>query len=113
MKTHESDLQIVCVKWFRLQYPNAIIAAIPNGGKRSAITASILKDEGVLAGMPDLIIPCARKGYNGLFIEMKYGKNRLSPSQIEVMIKLRKEGYLTAVCYTFDEFERTCNEYLG
>ena len=113
MKTHESDLQIVCVKWFRLQYPNAIIAAIPNGGKRNAITASILKDEGVLAGMPDLIIPCARKGYNGLFIEMKYGKNRLSPSQIEVMIKLRKEGYLTAVCYTFDEFVELCNEYLG
>ena len=113
MKTHESDLQIVCVKWFRMQYPNAIIAAIPNGGKRSAITASILKDEGVLAGMPDLIIPCARKGYNGLFIEMKYGKNRLSPNQIEVMIKLRKEGYLTAVCYNFDEFEKVCNEYLG
>ena len=113
MKTHESDLQIVCVKWFRLQYPNAIIAAIPNGGKRSAITASILKNEGVLAGMPDLIIPCARKGYNGLFIEMKYGKNRLSPSQIQIMIKLRQEGYRSEVCYTFDEFVELCNEYLG
>ena len=113
MKTQESDLQIMCVKWFRMQYPNTVIASIPNGGKRNVITASILKQEGALAGMPDLIIPCARKGYNGLFIEMKFGKNRLSPNQIEVMIKLRQEGYLTAVCYTFDEFVELCNEYLG
>lgn len=95
-----------------MQYPNTIIAAIPNGGKRSAITASILKDEGVLAGMPDLIIPCARKGYNGLFIEMKYGKNRLSANQVEVIEKLKQEGYKVEVCYTFDEFVKVCNEYL-
>lgn len=112
MKTQESNLQIQCVKWFRLKYPNTIIAAIPNGGKRNAITASILKQEGVLAGMPDLIICCARNGFNGLFIEMKFGKNRLSESQLLMMIKLRGEGYKTEVCYTFDEFERVCNEYL-
>ena len=112
MKTQESNLQIQCVKWFRLQYPNVIIAAIPNGGKRNAITASILKQEGVLAGMPDLIVCCDKNGYNGLFIEMKYGKNKLSANQVEVIGKLKQEGYKVEVCYTFDEFVKVCNEYL-
>ena len=112
MKTQESNLQIQCVKWFRLQYPNVIIAAIPNGGKRNSITASILKQEGVLAGMPDLIVCCAKNGYSGLFIEMKFGKNKLSANQVEVIGKLKQEGYKVEVCYTFDEFVKVCNEYL-
>lgn len=112
MKTQESNLQISCVKWFKLQYPNTIIAAIPNGGKRNAITASILKQEGVLAGMPDLMICCAKNGYNGLFIEMKFGKNKLSSNQVEIIEKLRQENYKVEVCYTFDEFVKVCNEYL-
>ena len=112
MKTQESNLQIQCVKWFRLQYPNVIIASIPNGGKRNSITASILKQEGVLAGMPDLIVCCAKNGYSGLFIEMKFGKNKLSANQVEVIGKLKQEGYKVEVCYTFDEFVKVCNEYL-
>ena len=44
------------VSWFRLQYPHYIIAAIPNGGQRSALEAKIMKGEGVLAGFSDLII---------------------------------------------------------
>ena len=112
MKTQESNLQIQCVKWFRLQYPNVIIASIPNGGKRNSITASILKQEGVLSGMPDLIVCCAKNGYNGLFIEMKFGKNKLSANQVEVIEKLKQEVYKVEVCYTFDEFVKVCNEYL-
>ena len=112
MKTQESNLQIQCVKWFRLQYPNVIIASIPNGGKRNAITASILKQEGVLAGMPDLIVCCAKNGYSGLFVEMKFGKSKLSANQVEVIEKLKQEGYKVEVCYTFDEFVKVCNEYL-
>lgn len=43
----ESQIQIQMVKWFRLQYPRYIIAAIPNGGQRSALEAKIMKGEGV------------------------------------------------------------------
>ena len=71
MRTQESNLQIQCFKWFRLQYPNVIIASIPNGGKRNSITASILKQEGVLAGMPDLIVCCAKNGYSGAIVTGK------------------------------------------
>ena len=113
MKTQESNLQIQCVKWFRLQYPNVIIASIPNGGKRNAITASILKQEGVLAGMPDLIVCCAKNGYSGLFIEMKYGKNRLTDEQKEFGDYVNKQGYCTAVAYSAEEAIEIIDDYLS
>ena len=76
MKNLESKLQILCVKWFRLQFPNVLIFSIPNGGQRNLITAKILKAEGTVAGVADLQILKAKKGYNGLFIEMKQLKKK-------------------------------------
>lgn len=112
MKNEESKLQIECVKWFGLQYPKHIIAAIPNGGKRSKITAGIMKQEGVLKGMPDLIVPHPNGTYCGLFIEMKYGKNKASKEQKELISKLTENGYKVEICYSIDEFMKVCNEYL-
>ena len=46
----EHDLQVVCVEWFRYQYPRLTMRlfAVPNGGYRDRKTASKLKDEGVV-----------------------------------------------------------------
>ena len=43
----ESQIQIQMVKWFRLQYPRYIIAAIPNGGQRSALESEKEKDKAI------------------------------------------------------------------
>ena len=48
---------------------------VPNGGKRDAATAVALKRQGVKAGVPDIVLPAARAGYHGLYIELKAGKN--------------------------------------
>ena len=68
MKQPEHILQVNCVNYFRLRYPKGLIYAIPNGGQRNVIVASKMKAEGVLSGVPDLHIPIAKKGYNGLYI---------------------------------------------
>lgn len=54
----ESDLQIKCVQWFRLTYPKLryLLFSVPNGGLRSLRTAQMLKAEGALAGVSDLIL---------------------------------------------------------
>jgi hypothetical protein len=111
MKNQESRFQQACVTWFRLQYPNKIIFAIPNGSKRNIITATILKREGVLKGIPDLFIAEPMYNYSGLFIEMKHGKNKPSKEQVEIMDKLRQRGYKVELCYTFDSFVRIVNDY--
>ena len=79
---------------------------------RNATVAAKMKAEGVLSGVPDLHLPLARKGYHGLYIEMKVGKNKTTDNQNAVMQALEKQGYKCSVCYTFEEFMKTINEYI-
>lgn len=109
----ESILQSQCVTWFKIQYPKEVIFAIPNGGKRNVVEAAKMKGEGVLAGVADLFIMSSKNGYNGLFVEMKFGRNNISPLQKEFIQLARDKGYKVEVCYTFDEFTKTINNYFN
>jgi len=110
----EHDLQVQCVRWFNLQYPNIKIWATPSGGKRDLVTASRLKAEGVIRGVPDLSILAARHGKHMMWVEMKNGKKgRVSPEQKEMIDTLNNEGHHAVVCRTFEEFVKEVNEYLN
>jgi hypothetical protein len=114
MKNIEHSIQAGCVKWFRYQYPRNLIYAIPNGGLRNKVVAAKLKAEGVLSGVPDLHIPVAKKGYHGLFIEMKKDAKtevKKGGTQDIVMESLREAGYMCAVAHSFDEFREIVNDY--
>lgn len=109
----EHDLQVSCVRWFRYQFPNEIIMAIPNGGYRTAKTAAIMKAEGQMAGIPDLFIAAARGGKHGLWIEMKNGKaGRLSPIQKEVHERLQNQGYQVEVVRNDIAFRDIVTKYI-
>ena len=110
-KQSEHEIQVACVNWFRYQYPKAIIYAIPNGSQRNIIVASKLKAEGVLAGVPDLHIPISNGSYNGLYIELKAGKNKPTDNQITIMEKLQNEGNKCVVCWSLDEFMQEVKDY--
>lgn len=72
---HEEQREFVA--WFRRQYPDVRIFAIPNGGSRSQREGGRFKLEGVSAGVPDLYIPAWRA-----WLEMKRQKGgSLSPEQ--------------------------------
>ena len=109
-KHRESKLQQACVRWFRLQYPQYLIVAIPNGGQRSAVEAAIMKAEGVTAGMPDLMIMVNSHVF---FIEMKYGKNKATDNQISIHKKLSSLGFEICICYSFDDFYKCVNTYIN
>lgn len=85
---------------------------IPNGGSRNLKEAANLKKQGVRAGVPDLDLPVARKGYHGLRIELKFGKNDLSVNQKRWLEFLRDQGYATAVCYGWKEAVGVICRYL-
>lgn len=108
---NESQLQIECVNWFRLNYPNKIIYAIPNGGSRNKIEAVKMKREGILSGVPDLCTPEPSNGFNSLYIEMKFGKNKPSKNQLEVIENLRLNGNFVQVCWTKKEFMDCVKNY--
>lgn len=90
-----------------------LMFAIPNGGKRSLVTAAMLKATGVKAGVPDICLPVARGGYHGLYIELKRIRGgRVSPDQQEWIRKLNEQGYLAIVCKGFYEAQWNITAYL-
>ena len=116
MKT-ESQEQIEFIQWCKrnaVEYPELDeIFAIPNGGKRHIVTASILKLEGVKPGVPDLLLPVSKRGYAGLFIEMKKLNGSLSLAQKERIPKLRAQGYAVVVAKGAERAKVLVKSYLN
>lgn len=111
----ESELQIACVRWFRYQHPSVapLLFAVPNGGVRNAVTASILKAEGVVAGVADLLLLVPSGGWHGLAIEMKTPTGRQSERQRAWQRAVEGQGYLYAVCRSVEGFITTVEGYLA
>lgn len=74
--------------------------------------AANLRRQGVKSGVPDLCLPVARGGYHGLYIEMKYGKNKTSENQNKWLEALRAQNYAAAVCYGWQEAQQVITNYL-
>ncbi len=104
----ESRIQRQMVMWFRLQYPQYIIAAIPNGGQRNALEAKIMKSEGVLAGFSDLIIIANN---NVLFVEVKTKTGRQSELQKIFQANVEKLGFQYSVCRSLQDFQMTIEKW--
>ena len=84
----EHSEQVGFINWFRVKYPNVLIFAIPNGEKRAITVAKRLKAEGVVRGIPDLLIPQWT-----LWVEMKrISGGRLSPEQKAMITYLEGIG---------------------
>ncbi|WP_421560607.1 VRR-NUC domain-containing protein [Pseudomonas sivasensis] len=95
--------QAALIKEVSLRYPAAakLIYHVPNGGHRHKLVAIKLKEQGVKAGVPDLVLPMARGGYFGLYIEFKATAPHdaaVSPAQDAYLQALTDQGYLAIVC---------------
>lgn len=96
------------------QYPALeLLHAIPNGGHRVTAVAVKMKREGVKAGVLDVCLPVSSRGYHVMYIEMKYGKNKLTDSQAYWKSRLEAEGAYCPVCYSADEAIKELKWYLG
>ena len=113
-KDEEHKLQVSMINWFRLQYPSMRhnLFAIPNGGRRDAATGRRLKDEGVLAGVSDLILLKSNRCYGALLIETKTRKGVQRESQKEWESKITADGYKYVIVRSLDEFIEVVTEYL-
>lgn len=97
----------------RYKIPSELLFAIPNGGKRDVVTAKLLKDEGVKAGVPDIFLAVPRKEFSGLFIEMKKRKGGVvSEKQANMIDLLNRNGYKAIVCHGAEEAVKQIVGYL-
>lgn len=87
------------------------VFSIPNGGHRHIKVAKKMKAEGVLAGVWDVFVPVPMDEYCGMFIEMKFGKNKLSENQEQFRENIGKV-YKWEVCYSWLEAAKAIVGYL-
>lgn len=104
--------QAALIQELELRLPDvaALIYHVPNGGHRHKQVAVKLKVQGVKAGVPDLVLPMARGGYFGLYLEFKAtapNDAAVSASQHVWIRRLNDQGYLAIVCRGhFDAMEQ-------
>lgn len=91
----------------------ALLLHIPNGGHRRKGVAGQLKAAGVKAGVPDLLLPVARHGAHGLWIELKAGKGRASEAQQFWRAELLAQGYDAHVVTGWQAAARLLCQYLS
>jgi len=113
----ESQEQASLFQWAETmlyRYPElALMYHIPNGGSRNKIEAARLKAQGVKPGVPDICLPVARKGYHGLYIELKRrGGGKVSDEQKEWIKALTEQEYTVVVCEGWDVARAAIEHYL-
>lgn len=113
----ERDEQIAVFSWaerVKGRWPElALMFHVPNERKCTPQQGALLKAQGVKAGVPDIWLPVARGGYNGLVIELKYGKNRPTPTQRQWLDALAAQGWFAAVCWKFEDAVKIITAYLS
>lgn len=108
----ESALQINCFTWFHNAYPSlrGCLFSVPNGGQRTKREAARLKYEGLMPGIPDLILI-----FNGTIypIEMKTLTGIVSDEQMYIHNTWHTHGINTRVIRTEDEFRAYVRGIVG
>ena len=115
LKGEEHRIQASCIRWFRYQYPKLknILFAVPNAARRSARNGAYMKEEGMLAGVADLILLKSNRFYGALCIEMKKPDEYQRPVQKEWQKECEAAGNKYVVCRSLDEFMRVVTNYLN
>lgn len=100
----EGEEQAELIQQFRALFPvvGHLLVHVPNGGfRKNAFEGWRLKQQGVRAGVSDLLLPVARGGYFGLWIEFKAAPPSdaaVSDSQKEWVGLMREQGYRAEIC---------------
>ena len=116
-KESEHSHQVTLFQWASMESKHlselALMFAIPNAGAGAQSgQAGKMKGEGVKAGVPDLLLPAARGIYHGLFVEMKFNKNKPNPQQLWWHSRLEEQGFKVVVCYAWHEAKDVILAYL-
>lgn len=118
MTEHQEQVNLFC--WAKLledRHPQLKwMFSIPNAGKRKSGWWE--KAEGLKKGVHDIFLPVPRETYSGkmipgLWIEMKFKKNKLTKEQEEFKTAMDAEGYQTVTCWSFLEAKKAIIDYLG
>ena len=128
MKEYKSELKLQSniYIWFYNNFPEYRIESKSKSVKqprcllvhnllnaKSKIEAAKLAGCGLTKGLPDLFLAIPSKGFHGLYIELKIGKEKPKDYQLEVMSKLESQGYCAQWTNNEEEAKKIITEYLN
>ncbi len=111
----ETELQIMCVRWFGYQYPylkTLLYHPKNEGAANGRVQGAIGKAEGVVAGVADLILQVPAWDHTCMAIEMKTKTGKQSYQQQVFQKYLEGAGGKYVICRNFDDFAETVGHYL-
>ena len=113
----EGQEQAALMTEIKMRYSDVyrLLFHVPNGGHRHKLVAIKLKEQGVKPGVPDLVLPMARGGYFGLYIEFKAAPPNDAPvslTQHGFIQALNAQGYLAVVCRGHSDVLEILRAYL-
>lgn len=113
----EHQEQCIIFKWAELNrkaHPTLkLMYGTLNGVFVGLKYARKLKRAGLIAGVPDIVLPVARGGFHGLYIELKVDKNKPSETQKEFIKMLIAEGYEAVVVWGSKDAINKIKSYLS
>ena len=116
VKTRDSETYIhtSIINYLKLQYKDALYTSTMGGvylGKKNYRQKKIMNTH-YRKGVPDLLIFEPRGDFNGLMIEIKTKRGKVSKYQKEWNNMLNKRGYLALITYGFEEAKNKIDKYL-
>lgn len=118
MSHNESRLQMMCVEWFAISYPQyrKLLFHVKNEESGGRVAGAIHKAEGVVSGVADLMLGVPAEFYDrkftGLAIEMKTETGRQSTEQKVWQKMYEASGGRYIVVRSLDEFTKAANSWL-
>lgn len=114
-EAEEQTALFLWAEYAKGKYPELeLLYHVPNGGSRNSIEAANLKKQGVKAGVPDIHLPVARRGYHALYIELKRQVGGvISDNQKRWIFKLNNEGNYAVRCDGWEKAKNIIEWYLG
>jgi hypothetical protein len=109
LNTDEHTEQALVIEWARshvkehpcLAWLHSSMNGIPLSGSKMTRgkIMNYMKAEGATKGIPDLFLPVARRGFHGIYLEMKrVYDGELTPEQKKFLSFAKEEGYLALQC---------------
>lgn len=111
-KSTESIEQIKFVQHVRTFYPDVLVFSVPNGGDVSASQRIRLTQEGMLAGVPDVLLFALHRPTLAIEFKRPDGKGKVSPEQVAVQVQMEGMGAVVRVATSKDQGVQYLTEWL-
>ena len=114
LKPEDID-HINLLNWFRHNYPqyDKDMHHFANERRCSVQEGMKLKRMGVRRGIPDFFLSVPMNDKHGLWVELKVGKNKPSPEQIEFLERQTKNNYVAVCVWGFEAGKQVILTYLN